>query len=357
MLTTDTYALAAITFARPWLLTLLVAVPLVAGLLLWLAAWRRGATRRLVGRSSVVRASQAARVVKGVLLLGGLAALVVAAARPQIGSRAVLLPREGTDVMIALDVSASMLATDIAPNRFTAAKSLISQVLDGLQGDRVGLTAFAGNAVLRFPLTTDIDAARELVNSTAIREGNLRPGTGIGDALRVSGGGFGTDGSRGKVIILISDGEDLVGGAVEGVRVPLDRDIRLYTVGLGTEEGSTLIVPDTRGGQSRPRLDPQTGQPAVSRANEALLRQIAQAGRGRFINGNNGDAAAQIRQEIATLQRSKFATQEGTQPIERYQWFLAAGIALLVLEMLIPERRRGARAVVPVRDAGRRRAA
>lgn len=335
-------SIAGVTFAQPWLLLLLLAVPVVAALLLWLSAWRRRTARRLVGRQSPARASGFARALKAGLLMGGLALLVLAAARPQIGSRSVLLPREGADVMIALDVSASMVATDVEPNRFEHAKLLVNQLLDGLQGDRVGLVVFAGNAIVRFPLTTDIEAARALVGSTAIREGNLRPGTGLGDALNVAAASFRDDeeSARSKAIVLISDGEDLAEGAVEAVRSVRDRDIRLYTVGLGTEQGSALTTTDQRTGRVQPRIDPTTGQQAVSRANETLLRAVASAGRGTFYNGNGAGAIPQITQEIVALERTRFESQEGSIPIERFQWFLAAGLALLLLETVIPERRR-----------------
>lgn len=335
------FGFAGVTFARPWLLLLLLAVPVIAGLLLWLAAWRRRSVRRLVGHDGPARASGIARIAKAGLLLAGLSLLVLAAARPQIGSRSVLLPREGADVIVALDTSASMLATDIAPNRFEHAKVLINQLLDGLQGDRVGLVVFAGNAIVRFPLTTDIEAARALVGTTAIREGNLRPGTGLADALNVAAGSFREDESaRSKVIVLISDGEDLGEGAVDAVRAVRDRDIRLYTVGLGTDQGSPLTTTDQRTGQVRPRIDPQSGQQAVSRANETLMRAIAAAGRGRFVSGNGTDGMLQISQEIVALERTRFESQEGSVPIERFPWFLAAGLGLIVIETLIPERRR-----------------
>jgi len=150
------------------------------------------------------------------------------------------------------------------------------------------------------------------------------------------------------VIVLISDGEDLGEGAVEAVRTVRDRDIRLYTVGLGTGEGSPLTTTDQRTGQVRPRIDPQSGQQAVSRANETLMRAIASAGRGRFYNGNGTDAMPQIAQEIVALERTRFESQEGSIPIERFPWFLAAGLALIVIETLIPERRR--RSIRPQRD-------
>jgi Ca-activated chloride channel family protein len=268
----------------------------------------------------------------------------------------VLLPREGTDVMVALDVSASMLAPDVPPSRFEHAKVLIGQLLYVLHGDRVGLTVFAGNAILRFPLTTDVEAARELINSTAIRDGNLRPGTGIGEALKVAGGAFGPDSARSKLIVLISDGEDLAGDPLPATQTPREQGAVVYTIGLGTEEGSALPAATTAAGRSQPRLDPATGQPAVSRANEALLRQIASAGGGRFFNGNGDAAIPTLTAEIAGLQRTKFQSQEGSLPVERYQWFVGAALALLLLESVLPERRRGRGGAV-VRPAERREAA
>jgi Ca-activated chloride channel homolog len=187
-----------------------------------------------------------------------------------------------------------------------------------------------------------------------IREGNLRPGTNISEPLKIAATSFRDDGDAQKAIFVISDGEDLGEGAVEAVRDVRDRDIRLYTVGLGTDEGSTLPVPDPRTGQVRTRTDPG-GQPAISRANESLMRAVAAAGRGKFFNGNSDAAAGEIAQEIAALQRAKFETQEGSLPIERYQWFLAAGLALIAIETLIPERRRRRKARVP--EAQRRQAA
>jgi Ca-activated chloride channel family protein len=245
----------------------------------------------------------------------------------------------------------------VEPNRFGHAKQLVGQLMDGLQGDRVGLVTFAGNAVLRFPLTTDIEAARDLTRGTAIREGNLRPGTGIGEALKVAAQSFREDSANSRIVVLISDGEDLGEGAVEAVRALRDADVRLYTIGLGTEAGSTLPAPDPRNpAVVRPRIDPTTGQPAVSRANEQLLRAVAGAGRGNFYNGNSDDAIVRLTQDISTLQRTKFESQEGEIPVERYQWFLLGGVALLLLELVIPERRWRRRAAGASRSERRRAA-
>jgi Ca-activated chloride channel family protein len=342
------------SFGAPLLLLLLPALVPVVVALVWLARWRRVAVRRLVSGAGG-GGSARRRTVKAVLVLAGLALIAVAAARPQRGERRVLLPRDGTDVIIALDVSVSMLATDVAPNRFERAKEVLSALLDRLQGDRVGLVVFAGTAMRRFPLSTDITAARELIRSTAIKEGGLGAGTGIGDAVRVAATSFPADDqTRSKVIVLVSDGEDLAGAPQDAVRTARDRGVIIYTLGVGTEEGGAIVIPRPTGTPER-RVDPATGGPAISRRDESVLRSLASAGRGRYIDANEGDPAAAIAEEIGRLARTRFESREGSVPIERFQWLVVAALLLLAGEFLIAEtpRRRaraaGDRAGVPVR--------
>jgi Ca-activated chloride channel family protein len=220
--------------------------------------------------------------------------------------------------MVVLDVSASMLATDVAPNRFERTKVILTELIGRLQGDRVGLTVFAGNAALRFPLTVDMAAARELVRSAAIREGSLQAGTGVGDGIRVAATSFpAEDQTRSKVILLVTDGEDLAGSPLDAVKAARDRNIVIHTMGI----------------------DPTTGQPAISKRDEGILRQIASSGKGRYFDGNADDPAAAVADEIGRLARTKFESQEGTLPIERFQWFVAAGLLLLVVDFLLPDSR------------------
>jgi Ca-activated chloride channel family protein len=327
-----------VDFGLPWLLVLLVALLPVAAAFAALARWRRTASLRLV-RGDGARVSRVRRAAKAALVLTALALVVVAAARPQRGSKRILLPREGTDVMIVLDVSASMLATDIEPNRFERTKGILTGLVDRLQGDRVGLTVFAGTAGLRFPLTSDMTAVRELIRSTAIKEGNLAAGTGVGDGIRVGVTSFPPeDKTRSKVLLLVSDGEDLAGAPLDAVRTARERDVTVYTMGIGTEAGGTIVVP-RQGGRPEQRIDPTTGQPAVSRRDESILRQIASDGRGRYFDGNAADPAASVADEVGRLARTRFESQEGTLPIERYQWFAAAALLLLLAEFLLPDRR------------------
>lgn len=327
-------------FGAPALLVLLLGLLPALAALLWLARWRRRAVQRLVhGAGSPLSGRR--RLLKGALALSALALLAVAAARPQRGSRRVLLPREGSDVMVTLDVSASMLATDVAPNRLERAKLVLSQLLDQVQGDRVGLVEFAGSAALRFPLTTDLSVARELIRSATVREGGLAPGTGLGEALRLAVSSFPSEGpARSRVVVLVTDGEDLAGSPLEAATLARERGIAVYTVGIGTAAGGPIVQP-APGGRPAPRLDPQTGEPPISRRDEGLLRSLAAAARGRYIDGNEEDAPALLAEEIGRLARTRFESQEGTIPIERFQWFAAAALALLALDLLLPERRRG----------------
>lgn len=344
------------TFGAPIFLLLLFGLVPVLIAMLALARWRRAAARRLVSGASG-RVSRVRRLLKAGLVLAGLALIAVAAARPQRGSRHVLLPREGTDVMIVLDVSVSMLATDVEPNRLARAKAILNSLLDRLQGDRVGLVVFAGTAGLRFPVSTDIAAARELIHSTTIKEGGLAAGTGIGDAIRVAATSFPpSDQARSKVMLIISDGEDLAGSPQDAVRTALDRGVLVYTMAIGTEQGGTIVVPRPTGTPEQ-RVDRTTGQPATSRRDETVLRQVANAGRGRYFDGNDGDPAAAVAEEIGRLARTRFESQEGTLPLERFQWFAAAALLLLVVDLLLPDtlrRRRGADRVLGTPSRRRR---
>lgn len=329
------------TFGLSPLLLLLVAVPVVAGALLWLARWRRGAVRRLVaGVTPSVPGARWRRPLKAMLALSALALIALAAALPRRGERRVLLPRQGTDVMVVMDVSASMLATDVEPNRLERAKTSLGALLDRLQGDRVGMVVFAGSAGLKFPLTTDAAAAREQIRTTSIREGALDPGTGIGEGIR-RGVEFlpKDDPARARVLIIVSDGEDLAGNPAEAVRVAHDGGAIVYTLGVGTEAGGQIIAPG-RSGTPTPRLDPTTNQPATTRRDEGLLRSLAAEGKGRYIDGNDATAGGQLADEVGRLARSRFESQEGTIPTERFRPFAAAALVLLTLDFLIAEGRR-----------------
>jgi Ca-activated chloride channel family protein len=325
-------------FGTPWLLLLLLAfAPLAAGLATQ-ARWRRTAAQQLVGRVAEESARQhAIRAVRVALVLTALTLLVFAAARPQRGSRELPLPREGSEVMVVLDASLSMLAADVVPSRFERAKAVVSDALDLMHGDRVGLVVYAGNAKVRFPFTTDLAAAQALVRSTAIKEGGLAPSTAIGEAIRVAVDAFPPDDqTQSKVLLLVSDGEDLAGSPLDAVRLARARGVVIYTVGVGTETATPIFLPRPDG-RPQPLIDPTTGAQALTRRETGLLRELARAGNGRSFEGNDDEAASAVAREIGRLTLTRFESQAGALPIERFQAIAAVALLLTVVSILLPQ--------------------
>lgn len=331
-------------FGSPELLPLVVVAALAVGLYLWVFARRRAAQARYRGTSTAALVSAATspgrQVVKAALVVLALLLLAAAAARPQIGTHKTLLQREGTDVIIALDVSLSMSARDAQPSRLERAKGAIGALLDHLQGDRVGLVTFAGSSQLRFPLTTDVDAARKVVQGVSFKDGGLRAGTSIGEALRQTSEGFANDNTRSKIVILVSDGEDLGDDAAGAAAFVHGEGIALNTIGVGQESPTPVVIVNPRTGQTETRIDPATNQPLLTTADAKALQQLAVDNKGHYYDGNSDDFAVQLADEIGRLQKTRFESGEGNVPIERFQ--ILAGIALLLLlvDYLLPAGRR-----------------
>lgn len=335
----------------PQLLPLLLLAVAVGTLYVWTARRRRRAEERYRGSGLIsLRAASVSPVrtlAKAALVVGALAILALAAARPQIGTHRTLFQRQGTDVLVLLDVSLSMSATDVQPSRLERAKADILALFDQLQGDRVGVVTFAGNAQLRSPLTTDRDAAKAVVQSITLKDGGLQAGTSIGAALREATTGFTNDQTRSKRVILYSDGEDLGDDATEAAQFVQSAGIALDTVGVGLPQPTPVLAPNPRTGQLEPRKDPSTGGDLLTTADPAALQQLAAQNHGHFYNGNTDDFAASIADEISRLQKTKFDSGEGDVPVERFQILVAIGLGLLLLEMLIPAGRGGRRLRLP----------
>lgn len=330
------------SFEAPAFLALLAALPLLGlAFALFLRWWRR-ALADFAGPQRPLRgwAVQGQRLLRMSLVGLALALLALALARPQLGSETQQVQRQGVDLVVALDISQSMLAEDASPNRLEAAKGELVRLLDRLQGHRVGLVLFAGEALLRFPLTADIGVAQRLLGEVKVGDFPLRPGTAIGDALRVATTAFTQKETASKVVLLVTDGEDLGGEPLEAAAAAAQEGIAIYTVGIGSPQGTTIPVRDPRSGEVQLKLDPQTGQPAVTRLDEALLRRLAQVGRGRYFSAGVGDLSlGAVADEIGRLARTTFAVATQARPIERFQLFALAALALLVLEVALPEGR------------------
>jgi Ca-activated chloride channel family protein len=329
------------TFVHPVFLYGLLLLP-VAALFLWWAQRRRERDLARLGNLVLVQRLSSTvnwrgRRWKDALWLVVLAALLVALARPQWGSVSETVEQEGIQVMVALDVSNSMLAQDVKPDRLSRAKMEIADLMERLGGDEIGLVLFSGASFVQFPLTSDYATARTFLDS-ARPQVISRPGTAIADAIRTALGGFDVNRSSQKAIVLITDGENHEGDALAMARTAAEQGIRIYTVGLGSPEGVPIPEYDERGEVAGYKVD-QNGKAVLSRLDEAGLQQIAEAGNGHYYRATaSGSELEALAQELNTLQTAELASVLEVRGIERFQFFLLIGLAALVAAELIPDR-------------------
>lgn len=332
-------------FAEPVRLWALLALPALGLLHAWA---ERRAQRRLARLISSPRlraeltaaASPARRRWRYGMLLLGLAALVLTLARPQLGHESEIARRQGIDLLVMVDVSKSMLAADLPPNRLARAKLAAQDLITHLQGDRAGLLAFAGTAFLQAPLTIDYDA---VLNALADLDVNTIPlgGTNLEAAINLALDAFGKAEASNRAIILLSDGETTAGeaeGALKAAARANDAGIRLFTVGLGTAEGS-LIPTGEPGGFIK---DPE-GKIVRTKLDEPGLDRLAKAAGGFYLRLQNGPAEMRtLAQEgLDRMKAGEINARVTRRPIERYQWPLGAGLFFLTVAACIGERRRG----------------
>jgi Ca-activated chloride channel family protein len=274
---------------------------------------------------------------KFILLMIAFAFLIIAIANPQIGSKLEKIQRKGADLVIALDVSNSMLAQDIRPDRLTRSVQGISKLVDRLEGDRIGIVVFAGKAYVQLPITTDYSAAKMFL-STISTQMVPSQGTAIGDAIDLSVESFKAD-QRSKAIIIITDGEDHEGDAVESAKTATAKGIKIFTIGMGSPEGSPIPVYDSQDRQTGYKSDRQ-GQTIVSKLDETTLQQIASAGNGIYVRASTGqDGLTKILDEINALEKQEIETKTFSEYEGRFQYFLAFSLLFLIIEFFIPERK------------------
>lgn len=337
----------ALTFSRPlFLLALVLAV--AAGLgQLYLLRWQRRALARFGGPSRGrflwVFRSEARWGLKGALLMMALALVGFALGGPQLGHEATPISRQGIDLLLALDVSTSMAAQDVPPSRLEVAKRALGRLLDRLREDRVGVVLFAGGGQLRFPLTTDLGAAKALL-AHLYGGALLSQGTAIGEAIREGMRAFGSEpGSPGRpgrtrVLVIVSDGEDQGSEPLGAAREAAERGATIFTLGVGTREGGPIPLRGAKGESQGFKKD-ASGQTVHTALDEATLRQIAAASGGAYYRlSPNAVEVDQLLTDLARLQRMEIATESLHRPIERYPLFALAAFALLVVESFLSTR-------------------
>ncbi|MBL8025898.1 MAG: VWA domain-containing protein [Fibrobacteres bacterium] len=282
-------------------------------------------------------ASSARDKLKAALIIAAFIFAVIALARPLWGSRMEEVKRKGIDIVIALDVSNSMLAEDIAPNRIDRAKHEISKLIDKLKGDRVGLVAFAGSAFTQCPVTSDYGAVKMYLNvldPSAI----AAQGTAIGGAVRQSRRAFSTQEAKSKVLILITDGEDNVENPVDEAKKASEEGIVIFALGIGTQGG--VPIPLSRQGTQITYKKDESGNTVLTSINDEILEEVAAAAGGRYFRSTGrGLELDRIYSEIEKMEKQEMKGQMFNRYHEQFKWPLALAILLLILEFMIPGRR------------------
>lgn len=329
------------TFANPQFLLALLLAPAAALFLLWAGKQRQHALDRL-GDPALIQRLNAAVNLRGrrwqaALTLFALAMLLVAIARPQWGSEVQEIDQEGLQVIVALDVSQSMLAQDIQPSRLDRAKLEIRDLMAQLEGDEIGIVPFSGAAFVQVPLTSDYTTALNYLQDAG--PGLIsRPGTVIGDAIRTATAAFDPKLASQKVLVVMTDGEDVESDPLAAAQEAAEQGVLIYTIGFGTPDGELVPETDSSGRVVGVKQDAQ-GNPVISRMDEATLQAIAEASGGSYYQATaDGSELASLLAEIDGLQKAQLQSRQAVQMIERYQIFLALAFVALVLAQLIPDR-------------------
>jgi len=333
-------------FASPEYLYLWLILP--ALICFWLIAdWRRKrALKNFISPELMQKIgltlSARMRLLRRVLILMGILLAVFALARPQWGAKVTRIEQKGLDIVIAIDTSKSMLAQDIKPNRLEKAKYELGKLIDILQGDRIGVVAFAGTAFTLCPLTLDYAAAQlflESITTDIVPE----PGTCLADAISAALENFQKEEQKFKVILLLTDGEDhcreMGRDPVKSAEEAKKQGAVIYTVGIGGTEGAPIPVMDESGNLEYKR--DESGKYIESRLDEDTLKQIALATEGKYYHSVGGELEVEkFYQQIKQMERKKLGEQLQVEYEDRFQYFLGAGMILLFISILIPERKR-----------------
>lgn len=278
-------------------------------------------------------------ILKLLVLCGAFACLSLALVNPKIGTKLETVRSEGVDVVFAIDVSKSMLAEDIAPSRLDKSKQLVTQIINSLVSDRVGIIAYAGKAFPQLPITTDYASAKMFLQNMNTDMLSSQ-GTAISEAIQLSKTYFDNEDQANRVLIIISDGEDHDGEAVSIAEEAAEQGIRILTVGVGDLKGGP--IPIKRNGVILNYKKDNNGETVITRLDETILKEIASEANGVYINGSNtADVVNTIKDELAKMDKQEFESKQIADFKDQFQWFLGLGILLLFIDIFLLERKTG----------------
>ena len=326
---------------KPVFFYLLFAIIGVIVLFLLVFIWKKHAQKRFSNSITLKKLSPDRSFFKSWLkvfvLSLAIASLCLALVNPKIGTKIETITRAGVDVVFALDVSKSMLAEDIAPNRIEKSKQLITQIINSLGGDRIGIIGYAGSAFPQVPITTDFSATKLFLNSMDTDMVSSQ-GTAITEAIKMAETYYNDEDQVNKVLFILSDGEDHEGNISAIANEASNLGIRIFTIGVGTTQGGP--IPIKRNGILQYYKRDQNNEQVITRLNTETLIEIANKAKGKYIDGTNTkDVVEEVTSILNGMNQKEFEAKQFTDFKDRFQWFLGLALFLLVLEVLLLERK------------------
>ena len=322
-------------------LYLLFVLPLVVVLFLFNLYWKRKKKKEFGDLELIKKLSPESSVFKPVfklvVIILALVGLIFGLVNPKIGTKMETVKREGIDIVFAMDVSKSMLAEDVAPSRLEKSKQIVSQIINQLGNDRIGIVAYAGSAFPVLPITTDYSVAKMFLQSMNTEMVSSQ-GTSLDEAIKLSSTYFDDKSKTSKLLILISDGEDHSEGAQAAAEEANKQGMRIITIGIGTEKGGT--IPLKKNGIVESYQRDNNDEVVVTKLNRASLETIAKATKGGYINGNNTkEVIAYIKNTLDKIQKTEFESTQMADFQSQFQWFLGFAFVLLFLDLFLLEKK------------------
>lgn len=321
-------------------LNLLLIIPILVLIFLLYQLWKTKKQKRFAEADLLSKLSPEKSVLKSVLklvvLLLGIFSLILALANPRIGTKIETVKREGIDIVFAIDVSKSMLAEDVAPSRLEKSKQVVSQIINTLGADRVGIVAYAGSAFPVLPITTDYSAAKmflQQMNTDMLSS----QGTAISEAILLSSTYF-DDINTNKLLVLLSDGEDHEQNIAEALLKAKENNLKVLTIGVGTEKGER--IPIKINGVTHGFLRDMNNDVVITKLDSQILREIARESGGSYVLGNNSNQVVEhFKAVVDTIEKTQFESQEVAEYDSKFQWFLGAALFLLIVDILFLDRK------------------
>jgi Ca-activated chloride channel family protein len=316
-------------------------VPILVLLFLFNQYWKRKKQREFGDLEMIQKLSPEKSVFKSVLkftvLILAFGFLVIGLVNPKIGTKSETVKREGIDIVFAVDVSKSMLCEDVAPSRLEKSKQIVSQIINQLVGDRIGIVAYAGSAFPVLPITTDYGVAKMFLQSMNPSMVSSQ-GTSLDEAIKLSSTYFDDDKKTSKLLILISDGEDHSEGAIDAAEEASKLGLKIITIGIGTAKGGP--IPLKENGRVLSFKRDQNNAVVVTKLNEESLKVISKNTKGGYVNGNNTKEVLEyVKNALDNIEKTEFEAQQFTDYNSQFQWFLGIAFFLLLLDVFFLERK------------------